>query len=56
MAYEKQNFNDGDILAAAQLNHIEDGIAENAEAIGDIGTALDEIIAVQETLIGGDSE
>ena len=26
MAYEKQNFTDGQILSAAQLNHIEDGI------------------------------
>ena len=26
MAYEKQNFKDGDILTAEQLNHIEDGI------------------------------
>lgn len=28
MAYEKQNFKDGDILYAAQMNHIEDGIGE----------------------------
>lgn len=26
MAYERQNFRDGDVLSAAQLNHIEDGI------------------------------
>lgn len=26
MAYEKQNFEDGKILSASQLNHIEDGI------------------------------
>lgn len=27
MSYQKQNFADGDVLTAAQLNHIEDGIA-----------------------------
>lgn len=30
MAYVKQNFRDGDILTAAQLNHMEDGIADAA--------------------------
>lgn len=29
MAYKKQNFEDGQILTAEQLNHIEDGIIEN---------------------------
>lgn len=29
VAYEKQNFEDGKVLTAAQLNHIEDGIAAN---------------------------
>lgn len=28
MAYEKQNFTDGKVLTAAQLNHMEDGIAD----------------------------
>lgn len=28
MPYTKQNFQDGKTLTAAQLNHIEDGIAE----------------------------
>ena len=27
MAYEKQNFTDGQVLTAAQLNHMEEGIA-----------------------------
>ena len=27
MAYEKQNFTDGKVLTAAQLNHMEEGIA-----------------------------
>lgn len=29
MSYKKQNFEDGQILTAEQLNHIEDGIIEN---------------------------
>ena len=28
MAYEKQNFADGQVLKAENLNHIEDGIKE----------------------------
>ena len=28
MAYEKQNFKDGNTLKAEQLNHMEDGIAK----------------------------
>ena len=28
MAYEKQNFDDGQVLKAENLNHIEDGIKE----------------------------
>lgn len=28
MVYEKQNFTDGQVLTAAQLNHIEEGVAE----------------------------
>lgn len=31
MAYEKQNFNNGIVLTAAQLNHIENGIVEVSE-------------------------
>lgn len=30
MSYTKQNFTDGQTLTAAQLNHIEDGIAESS--------------------------
>lgn len=29
MAYKKQNFEDGQLLTAEELNHIEDGIVEN---------------------------
>jgi hypothetical protein len=28
MSYKKQTFTDGQVLTAAQLNHIEDGIVE----------------------------
>ena len=28
MSYTKQNFTDGQVLTAEQLNHMEDGIAE----------------------------
>lgn len=28
MAYERQNFQDGNVLTAAELNHIEDGIID----------------------------
>lgn len=32
MSYEKQNFTDGHVLTAAQLNHIEDGIVALSKA------------------------
>ena len=35
MAYEKQNFQSGQILEASQLNHIEDGIVANETALED---------------------
>ena len=41
MSYTKQNFVDGTVLTAAQLNHMEDGI-EAAAAGG--GYDLDEIV------------
>lgn len=31
MAYQKQNFTDGSVLTAAQLNHMEEGIAKAHE-------------------------
>ena len=37
MAYNKQNFTDGTVLTAAQLNHIEDGLYELFEMIGSGG-------------------
>ena len=37
MAYSKQNFTDGEVLTAAQLNRIEDGLYELFEKIGSGG-------------------
>ena len=37
MAYEKQNFTDGSVLTAAQLNHIEDGIKEHDTELDNLG-------------------
>ena len=42
--YIKQNFIDGNVLTAAQLNHMEEGIA----LIGTVNEGLDRIIALQE--------
>lgn len=47
--YTKQNFHDGQVLTAAQLNYMEEGIA----LIGSVDEALTEIIALQEALLGG---
>lgn len=37
MSYTKQNFTDGQVLTAAQMNHIEDGIAAAQNAAGSAG-------------------
>lgn len=37
MSYQKQNFVDGEVLSASQLNHMEDGIANAAGAQGPKG-------------------
>ena len=42
--YIKQNFIDGEVLTAAQLNHMEEGIA----LIGSVDVALDGILALQQ--------
>lgn len=39
MSYKKQNFESGQKLYASQLNHIEEGIVELSEEIGDFTTA-----------------
>ena len=47
MAYIKQEFQDGQVLTAAQLNHMEEGIA----LIGTVDEALDQILVLQEELL-----
>ena len=42
--YIKQNFEDDQILTAAQLNHMEEGIA----LIGAVDEALDGILSLQQ--------
>ena len=42
MAYAKQHFADGQTLTAAQLNHIEDGLAAIEEELLDICVGIDE--------------
>ena len=42
--YIKQNFIDGQVLTAANLNHMEEGIA----CIGNLDEGLDRIIALQQ--------
>lgn len=44
MGYQKQNFADGQVLNSAQLNHIEDGIAEVESAANETKTVVDKII------------
>lgn len=39
MAYTKQNFVDGQVLTAAQLNHMEDGIAAAVDCVVEQGTS-----------------
>ena len=53
MAYQKQTFVDGQTLDAAHMNHIEDGLETLDTQMGDISAALNEIIALQDELIGG---
>lgn len=47
MSYEKQNFQAGEILSAAQLNHIEDGITQleknTQQELDDIKTELEDV-------------
>lgn len=44
MSYEKQNFVDGQVLTAAHLNHIEDGISALESQGGSGGSVSDEHI------------
>ena len=57
MAYNRQTFVDEEtVLTANHLKHIEDGILDLEESLGDVDRALDQIIATQNELIGGDSQ
>lgn len=59
MAYERINWqNDepgGTPLSAENLNKMDEGIYNLSNQLGNIDTALDEIIEIQDELIGGDS-
>ena len=46
---------DGDDILADDINAIARETMGNASKIGDIDTALDNIIAIQESLIGGET-
>ena len=52
MSYEKQNFANGDVLTAAQLNHIENGIADVESAANATKGIVDKIIDPTLTLSG----
>lgn len=44
MSYQKQNFANGEVLSASQLNHIEDGIADVESVANTTKTVVDNII------------
>lgn len=44
MSYQKQNFANGEVLTAPQLNHIEDGIVDVESAANTTKTVVDNII------------
>lgn len=44
MSYQKQNFANGEVLSASQLNHIEDGIANVESAANATKAVVDNII------------
>lgn len=44
MSYQKQNFANGEVLTAPQLNHIEDGIVDVESAANATKTVVDNII------------
>ena len=44
MSYQKQNFANGEVLTAAQLNHIEDGIVDVESSANATKTVVDNII------------
>ena len=44
MSYQKQNFANGEVLSASQLNHIEDGIVDVESSAKATKTVVDKII------------
>ena len=44
MSYQKQNFTNGEVLGAPQLNHIEDGIVDVESAVNETKGVVDKII------------
>lgn len=44
MSYQKQNFANGEVLSASQLNHIEDGIVDVESAVNENKAVVDKII------------
>ena len=44
MSYQKQNFANGEVLSASQLNHLEDGIVDVESAAKATKTVVDKII------------
>lgn len=44
MSYQKQNFANGEVLTATQLNHIEDGIVDVESAVNETKGVVDKII------------
>ena len=56
MDYKCHDFCDGQVLRAAQLNEMDEAIGDLFGSVGDIDTALDGIIALQNSYMttGGD--
>ena len=50
MSYTKQTWANGDIITAAKLNHMEDGITANDGEIVDLKSAFNDNVAFDETL------
>ena len=44
MSYQKQNFANGEVLSAAQLNHMEDGIVDVESSANATKAVVDKII------------
>lgn len=47
MNYEKQNFNNGEVLEAKHLNYIEEGIEQAYEEIEELGETISEFQIAQ---------